>query len=205
MNIEPCEQRTDEWFNLRAGKPSASNFSKILTPKGKPSDSAQPYAEELAIERLFGVDREAKEFRTYYMDRGNRLEVDAIECLRLLHRYDVTQVGLVLNDLNEYLCSPDGLILNLKMGVEIKCLSRKEHIEVLKRKAMPTKHIPQVQGGMLVTGYEKWLFLAYHPVLPSYIETINRDSGYISKLQTELTGFNYTLEAEEAKLRRDLS
>ena len=39
MIILDHEQGTEEWFAARLGKPSASNFSKLITATGKPSSS----------------------------------------------------------------------------------------------------------------------------------------------------------------------
>ena len=45
MNIIfDIEQGSDEWHALRAGKPTASEFSKLVTSKGEPSKSMADYA-----------------------------------------------------------------------------------------------------------------------------------------------------------------
>ena len=52
MIILDHEQGTEEWFAARLGKPSASNFGKLITATGKPSTSADGYINQLIAERL---------------------------------------------------------------------------------------------------------------------------------------------------------
>ena len=38
-----CEQKSDQWWAERLGKPSASNFDKILSPTGKATTQREGY------------------------------------------------------------------------------------------------------------------------------------------------------------------
>ena len=73
------EQNTDEWFELRRGVVTASNFPKIMANYdkafGKP---ALEYAQKKALERVTGELDESSSYRNSYMDRGNELEPVAI-------------------------------------------------------------------------------------------------------------------------------
>src|SRR6478609_9609842 len=53
MKIHDVAQRSPEWHALRLGKPTASEFHKIITPKtGKLSAQARKFACRLIAERL---------------------------------------------------------------------------------------------------------------------------------------------------------
>jgi hypothetical protein len=65
MRINNHVQGSDEWLQSRLGKPTASNFGKLITPTGKPSASADGYINELIAQRITG---ELPEFYTKLSD-----------------------------------------------------------------------------------------------------------------------------------------
>ena len=69
-------QGTEEWAKLRCGKPTASNFSMLITSTGLPSKSMQNYAITLAAEKYAGKSVDAFAGNGY-TDRGTLLEPDA--------------------------------------------------------------------------------------------------------------------------------
>ena len=52
MKLHRVEQGSVEWYRLRLGRPTSSNFHKIVTPKGEPSKQAPKYLYRLVAERL---------------------------------------------------------------------------------------------------------------------------------------------------------
>ena len=55
MKIHAVAQGSPEWMMLRAGRPCASSFHRVITPKTrKRSAQIDQYARELAAERLLG-------------------------------------------------------------------------------------------------------------------------------------------------------
>ena len=40
MKFYEVEQGSRRWYEIRAGRPTASNFHRIITPKGEPSRQA---------------------------------------------------------------------------------------------------------------------------------------------------------------------
>ena len=191
MIILDIEQGTDEWMRARAGIPSASNFSRILSPTGKPSTQATDYADELAGElwhRSLGTFQPEGSHSTDWMDRGQRLEAEAREAFAFMNDVDVQQVGFCLHDSREFGCSPDGLVGD-DSGLEIKCPKRKNHFITAKNRAMPAKYIPQVQGSMLVTGRSSWWFMSYYPGLPPAIISVERDEEFCAQLHELLQKF----------------
>ena len=55
MQILKAEQGSQEWLDARLGRPSASQFHKLIKSNGKPSASADGYINSLIIERISGM------------------------------------------------------------------------------------------------------------------------------------------------------
>ena len=130
MIVHNVEQGTPEWFALRAGKPTASEFSKLITSTGEPSKSMAGYAITLAGEMYAGKPLDAWEGNAY-TERGKILEADARRAYAFLNDVEPETVGFVSNDAVQYGCSPDSLI-NREGILEIKCLKAENHIKAWK-------------------------------------------------------------------------
>lgn len=179
-------QGTKEWLDAKVGIPSASNFSRILTPKTmKPSSSMAGYAHELLAEQILG--RPLDDATSEFMQRGTVLEKHARDWYSLQKDVDVEQVGFLLTDDRRAGCSPDGLIGSVG-GLEIKCPSAAVHIGYLLGEA-GEKYRCQVQGGMLITDREWWDFVSYNPDLPSALVRFNRDETFIKALSSAVNQF----------------
>lgn len=184
MKIHNCEQGTPEWHALRAGKPTASEFSKLVTSKGEPSKSMADYAATLAAEAYAGEPVDAWEGNKH-TDRGNELESEALALYELREGVDVERVGFVTDNEERYGCSPDGLVGKDGM-VELKCLMAKNHVKAIiyyqKNGRCPTDYVQQAQGQMLICG-RKWVDLVfYHPVLPLLIIRQTPDEAIVAGL-----------------------
>ncbi len=185
MLIHEVEQGTDEWHQLRAGIPTASEFSKIVTGTGKESTSLKIYAYNLAAEAFA-----EKKFDTFegnqHTERGNQLEAEAAEQYGFISDIEPQEIGFITNDAMTYGCSPDRL-LNDDGLLEIKCLKSDNHIETMlyykKHNKAPSKYYPQVQGQMLVTGRNWCDLFFYHPDLPSFSVRHKKDESYIYDLK----------------------
>ena len=75
--INNIEQGSQEWHNVRLGRATASNFSKIVTSTGAISKQLEKYALELATEML--IIEPEQGFKSDAMQRGNDLEPEARE------------------------------------------------------------------------------------------------------------------------------
>jgi len=76
--IDDIEQRSPEWLKLKAGIPSASEFSRIITTKGELSKQRQDYIYELAGERI--IKTKESTYQSFDMQRGVEREDEAREC-----------------------------------------------------------------------------------------------------------------------------
>jgi hypothetical protein len=188
MIILDHEQGSDEWFASRLGRPSASMFNKLITSTGKPSTSASKYIDELVDERLNGV--RAPVYVNEHMERGTRLEPEAREYYEFLTDQQVTEYGFILDDSEEFGCSPDGLIKdndgNFEGGLEVKCPANMVGYH-RDNKSFVTKYKQQVMGCMMITGAKWWDLMAYSDKKPHHlIIRVERDEEYIEKLAAEI-------------------
>lgn len=199
MIVLDVEQGSAEWFRARAGIPTASEFSNILTPTGKiPTNSkVDNYRHKLLAEWLVGGEVES--YQSQWMSRGQELEGSAREMYCFARDVKVDVVGFVTNDAGTYGCSPDGLIGDSR-GLEIKCPAPHTHVSYLLKGKLPTEYIPQIQGSLMVTGRESWDFMSYHPQMAPLILTVERDEKYISDLAEALDRFLEVLEQSKTKL-----
>jgi len=185
MEINNCEQGTEEWYQARLGIATASEFSKVITSEGKTSTSLNDYAFTLASELLTEVQEEG--YINTTMLRGTELEEEARQAYIEHTLETIEQVGFIKQ--GSYGYSPDGLVGSEGL-IEIKCPTQKVHTKYLYNKSLPSQYKAQVQGGLLVTG-RKWCdFISYNP---NFIEKrrllivrVTRDEAFIKALEDRL-------------------
>ncbi len=183
--IDDIKQGSPEWALIRAGVFTASNFDRILTPKTrKPSAQQDAYLCQLAAESVLGSTIETQP--NAHMARGIELEPEARRYFEFEKDCKVREVAFIyLDDRKSIGCSPDGLV-GEDSGIEIKSPSAAVHTRYLLDGVVPSEYILQVQGCMMVTGFDTWHFLSYHPGLPPLLILSKRDEELISMLRTEL-------------------
>lgn len=179
MRVINVEQGTEEWLAARLGVPSASSFSKLITPTGKRSSTFDAYVNQLVAERITGAPTPFPQ--TDAMARGTELEPHARAYYEFATDNEVVEMGFIKHTVLEAGCSPDGFVDDMG-GIEIKCPLPHTHIETLRLGTMPAKHIPQVQGCMWITHREWWDFVSYHPDMQTLIVRIERDDAYIETM-----------------------
>ena len=181
MQILEAEQGSDEWRKDKLGRPSASQFQKLITSAGKPSASANSYINTMIAERLL---RESNPFASEWMTRGKEMEPEARAMYEFMTETKVIETGFILDDSGEYGCSPDGLVED--GGLELKCPAPHNHVDWSRKKVCPSKHYAQVQGCMWITGRKWWDFMSYHPDMKPFIVRVERDEEFIEKLAKEV-------------------
>jgi len=168
MIVHDVEQRSPEWYALRAGMPTASEFSKIVTSKGEASKTVETYAISLAAELYAGKPVDAWEGNAW-TERGRELEDAALTQYGFVNECEVKPIGFITNDLGSMGCSPDGLVSDDGM-VEIKCLKAENHVKALlyfnKHGKCPTTYAAQTQGQILIAERAWCDLVFYHPDLP---------------------------------------
>lgn len=186
MQVLDFEQGSDEWFAARLGIPTASNFSSLITSTGKKSTQMEGYLNTLVAETLMG--KPAEFYTNDAMQRGTELEPEARAWYEFQTDVDIEEVGFVLRDDGQVGASPDGLMPG--SGLEIKCPQAKTHVSYLRKMAIPSAYIAQVQGCIWLCEREAWDFLSYHPDMPPMLVTVQRDSRFIATLESLVNEIN---------------
>lgn len=120
------EQRSPEWFKLRLGIPTASNFHRIITPKTlKPSESRNKYRNQLIAEWWTGIPLE--DFQSKSMEAGIENEDRARRAYENITDIETTRPGFFTALDGMVGASPDGLA-DPSIDVEIKC--RELHTQI---------------------------------------------------------------------------
>jgi putative phage-type endonuclease len=193
-------QRTDDWFQVRIGKATASNFDKIMA--GERYAGWKNYRAELVAERLTGkryAELTGRDFTTFEMQWGTDTEPLARLHYRLLSHNEAEECGFFQHSTLAAGASPDGLI-DEDGTLEIKCPNTATHIETLHSGKVPRQYVAQVQGQLWITG-RKWAdFVSFDPRLPEnakiLIIHVVRDEDYIKLLETEVTRFLHQVDEE---------
>lgn len=139
-------------------------------------------SEALFIDLLSQFDEEFEpedSFSNYHMERGTELEPEAREYLSQYLGIKFNNCGWLQCEENELLgISPDGISEDETVQCEIKCLSRKSHIEVRLNNQIPQKHISQCIHAFTVNPkLEELWFIAYRSEASGhFIEKLTRES-----------------------------
>lgn len=180
MKIYNFEQRTEDWYNIRKGKMTASNAETIIA-NGK---GLETYIYNLMAEYYSSAEKE--NYINADMQRGIDLEPEAKIEFQFYTGLDIKEVGCV--ELNEYiLASPDGLIGDDGL-IEIKCPNDSIYFKLLLSNNIKPEYIAQMQMQMYVTDRQYCYFVSYNPNFEKslYIKKINRDEEMINKLKKGL-------------------
>lgn len=185
------------WQDSRAGKATASQFHRILTPKTlKYSGQAPVYASEILAERLLGQPLEDS-LKSGLAHRGTFMEKEALSAYAFLREVSPERVGFCVMDNEEVGASPDALVGD-DGGVEIKCFGMAHHVRCLigEDPAQAT----QVQGGIWVCEREWWDQFAYMPGHPPVLLRTYRDEKFIKALSEAMDRFLEELHRGQAIL-----
>jgi putative phage-type endonuclease len=204
------EQLTEEWFQQRLGKVTASRISDVIAKtKTGASTSRQNYLIQLVSERLTG--KKGDSFVNQAMLDGIERE-SAARALYMLNRdVSVTEVGFFDHPvIKNSGASPDGAVNAEEDGkyaglIEIKCPIETTHTNTLMSKSVPSKYIPQMQWQLACTNASWVDFVSYNPNFPPklqlFIARVDRDQIYISELEVEVEKFLDEVEQTILKLK----
>lgn len=193
------DQRSDEWHHIRKGKITGTVLKAIMgTPKARQDAMYEVIAERLTV----GVDSEG-DYESP-MDRGTRLEPDAISMFELMTGKTVEQTGFCEDDTNAFIAnSPDGLIGDNE-AVEAKCMGGKNHVKMWLTNEVPDEYEWQVVQYFVVNEkLEKLYFIGYNPditIHPLHIIEVDRVQ-IADKIETARGAQQVFLNLVEEKLK----
>ena len=201
------EQRSDEWTRHRMGIPTASQFDRIMTPRGKPSASSGKYLGELLSEWALGQE---KPFRgTSWVQRGVELEPMARAWLEFDTGKKVEDCGMAIRTPPHGLtddwivgASPDGRLEDRRIA-ELKVPSPWVHLGWVVAGGVPREHVVQVQTQLWVTQAPACEFLSLCPDIvgcESHRVTVEPDEALQKAIGDCAAAFGARLAAAKRRL-----
>lgn len=191
MKIYDFEQKSEEWFNIRLGKFTGSNFHIFFGN----SKTKETELYKKAAERITKTRSDSDNFSNVHIERGIELESEARSMYELETMSNVKEVGFI--KLDEFCgCSPDGLV-DADGMIEIKCKDNHTFLKQIIReeKAIEPIYRTQIQFNLYVSG-RKWCdYVCYNPNFKQalYIKRIDRDEEYIQKIKDYLKICNFEI------------
>jgi putative phage-type endonuclease len=198
------EQRSEEWFQARLGKVTASRVADIVAKtKSGYSTSRANYMAELVCERLtnsrgasftnsaiqWGVDNEPLAVKSYEASRGVLVE----------------QVGFIPHPLLANSgASPDGYVGDEGL-IEVKCPLTSTHIDTILTNVIPNRYYHQMQWQMACTRRQWCDYISFDPRMPQnmqlHVQRVQRDQNVILELETEVAKFLVEVEVKVMELK----
>lgn len=180
-------QGSEEWLRLRLGKPTASEFDRIITAKKwEPTsgEARRKYALQLVTELI--LDGPLDGVTTPSMIHGKDWEVKARRAYEMIDGVDAVDCGFVTTDDGLVGASPDAFI-GEDGSLEIKCPERPEiHVGyLLNPDTMKDAHWVQVQGQLYVTGRQWTDLISYFMGIPMARVRITPHPEFQAKLDVD--------------------
>lgn len=197
--FEDLEQGTPEWHAARCGVVTASEFHTVLAKGrgGAPSETRKKLMYQLAAETITGEYVPTWDGNKH-TERGHVMEPQVRDLYMATSALDCRQVGFMRR--GRIGCSPDTLVGDEGL-LEIKTKLPHLQIEAVLAGKLPSDHVAQVQGQLLVSGRQWCDFRSYWPGLPELRVRVYRDLPYLSTLNQELQLFIRELDALVAKIK----
>lgn len=154
------EQGSGEWHQIRKGKITGTTLKAIMgTPKARQDAMYEIIGERLTV----GVEEDYEN----PMDRGHRLEPEAISAFEFETGKSVERTGFCESDDNSSIAySPDGIVSD-EEDVEVKCMGGKNHVKMWLTNEVPDEYYWQlVQAFVVNPKLQKRNFVGYNPDIP---------------------------------------
>jgi hypothetical protein len=199
LKVFNCEQGTPEWYQARAGIPTASEFDTVMAKGrgGAESKTRRTYMLKLIGERL--TKEPMWSYGNEHMVRGKEMEAEARDLYQMIAEVECQQVGFLRR--GDAGCSPDSLIGDDGM-LEIKTKLPHLQLDCILYDELPAEHRAQCQGQLWIAEREWVDFVSYWPGLPLFAKRVFRDEAYIARLAEAVRAFNAEMEETIAKVQQ---
>ena len=193
-------QGTQEWLQTRLGKITSSTIHKIMSSKENSSTRTR-LLQDLIFERISGSP--TKNIVTAPMARGLELESEARKAYELQNEI-VTLSGFIEHPtIKDAGASPDGLVGDDGL-IEIKCLNKKSHEEIIRKQILPRQYYIQIQFQLACTQRLWCDFVAYHPDAnqPLYVQRIMPEIKLIKEIHDKALVFISEVEEKYRAMKK---
>lgn len=181
-------QGSPEWLKARCGKITGSRFAAVLAINKKNGQANAPRRKLIATLRQEIATGEPEWTEpNEFMAHGTRCEPMACALYEWERDVTVEHVGLIVHPTLDYVgFSADGLIGDDGM-LEIKSPALEpRHLRTVESGKCPDDYMPQVQGGLWVTGRQWCDFVSFwEPTHDLCVVRVHRDEQFIARLQAE--------------------
>ena len=186
-------QNSDEWFELKLRKFSASTCADLLMDKKNKGYTG--LIDRIIEERMTGLPSESKSFSgNRFTDMGHEREPMAAEDYELRNFVELEVIGVI--ELDDWvLCSPDRLIGDNGL-YQAKCPIFNTQREYLRTQKVPGNYYKQMQFELFVSEREYNIFNSYHPYLPAVDIRVERDEVMIAEIARRLDEAKAEVENE---------
>jgi len=200
-------QNSEEWYDIKLGKFSASIAGDLLMDKKNKGYSN--LIKKISEERMTGEACESNSFKgNAFTERGHEFEPIAREDYEIRTFNEVKIIGVIERD-DWCLCSPDGLIDDNGLH-QIKCpifntqseylYTYNKYKDTLTANELMCKisstYYKQMQFELFVSEREYNIFTSYHPKLAAIDIIITRDEDMLRAIEYRL------IEAKEEVVKR---
>jgi hypothetical protein len=203
MILHNFEQKTSEWYEIRIGKVTGTDFKKVF---GK---NWLDYADQIAAEQITGESDSDNEdgFVSFDMQRGIDLEPLARAEYEKRHNVSIDRYGFIQSsEFHDLGYSPDGVGQFVRFGIEIKCPRPKTHIRYIRHDKIPTVYFEQILLAFIVCDTIQYVdFVSYCPdlaVRPYFEKRVTREelTEEIQHAKEQLTKFFKQVESIKSLL-----
>lgn len=179
MQIHNFPQRSDEWYKVRLGKFTGSDFHTFMGN----SETKKRLLLEKTAEKITGKS-EQRELNNPDIQRGIELEDIARTQYELETGLNVVEVGFIEED--EFTgCSPDGLVGDDGI-IEIKCPKSSVFLKHILEDSIEPVYQTQIQFNLMVS-QRKWCdFIRYNENFNLYVKRIYADEEYQKVIREKL-------------------
>lgn len=180
-------QGSPEWRAVKAGKISGSRFGAVMALNkrtGEPNKPRRDLVADLRRELETGLLTEIEP--NEYMAHGTRCEPIACALYEFTYGVEVAHEAWIPGPVEYVGFSPDGLLPDSGL-LEIKCpYMEHRHQRTVESDKCPDDYMPQVQGGMWITG-RAWCHFAsfWEPTHELHVVRVERDESFIKRLADE--------------------
>lgn len=181
------EQGSPEWLALRCGKITGSRFRAVMDlnkRNGQPNVARRRLVEVLRAEIATGEPERVEV--NEYMAHGSAMEPHARIAYEFARDCTCVVPAFIQHPELPYIgYSPDGLLDDDGL-IEIKSPALEaRHMRTVESRQCPDDYLPQVQGGLWVTGRQWCDFVSYFPEISVEIVRVYRDESFINRLAAE--------------------
>lgn len=188
-------QKSPEWIGIRAPRVGASELGALMGKgvKGQYLAPRKQLLREIAFSKRFNVP--FSKFTNAAMQAGIDNEDFVAEQYAKQAKVELAKVGCFYND--EFVASPDRVIVGQNAGVEIKWLYDNAWSLVVENNEPEADHVLQMQGQMAATGWDYVDYVAANGNTGQFIVIrVERDEDKIAEILEEVKAVAEVLPME---------